>query len=155
MGPPGLWMGPGMIPTLHSPGVMIPGQLGPISRVGLPDMKFFTRIMSITGIPSVMATTISIPASTASIMASAAKGGGTKIMLQLAPVFVTASLTVLKTGTSSIFWPAFPGVTPATTWLPYATHCRVWNCPSRPVIPWTMTRVCLSTNMLTILLRFS
>ena len=27
---PGLWMWPGMMPILHSPGVMTPGQLGPI-----------------------------------------------------------------------------------------------------------------------------
>jgi hypothetical protein len=74
--------------------------------------------MSMTGMPSVMATIISIPASAASIIASAAKGGGTNIMLQFAPVLSTASLTVLNTGTSSIFWPAFPGVTPATTFVP-------------------------------------
>lgn len=30
---PGLWMYPGMIPILHSPGLIIPGQLGPISLV--------------------------------------------------------------------------------------------------------------------------
>lgn len=30
---PGLWMYPGMIPILHSPGLMIPGQFGPMSRV--------------------------------------------------------------------------------------------------------------------------
>ena len=28
---PGLWMWPGMMPILHSPGVMVPGQFGPIS----------------------------------------------------------------------------------------------------------------------------
>ena len=33
---PGLWMRPGMIPILHWPGVMIPGQFGPISRTALP-----------------------------------------------------------------------------------------------------------------------
>ena len=29
---PRLWMWPGMMPILHSPGVITPGQLGPISR---------------------------------------------------------------------------------------------------------------------------
>ncbi len=62
----------------------------------MPARKFFTLIMSMTGMPSVMATIISTPASAASMMASAANGGGTKIMLQLAPVALTASLTVLK-----------------------------------------------------------
>ena len=28
---PGRWMWPGMIPILHSPGVITPGQLGPTS----------------------------------------------------------------------------------------------------------------------------
>jgi hypothetical protein len=78
----------------------------------------FTRIMSMTGMPSVMQTIRGTSASAASMMASAAKGGGTKIMLALAPAILTASDTVLKTGTSSIFWPPFPGVTPATTWVP-------------------------------------
>lgn len=30
---PFLWMAPGMMPILHSSGLMIPGQLGPMSRV--------------------------------------------------------------------------------------------------------------------------
>ena len=33
---PGACMKPGMMPTLHSPGVMRPGQFGPMSRVDLP-----------------------------------------------------------------------------------------------------------------------
>lgn len=28
-----LWMYPGMMPILHSPGLMMPGQLGPMRRV--------------------------------------------------------------------------------------------------------------------------
>ncbi len=42
--------------------------------------------------PSVMQTTSAMPASAASITASAANGGGTKITDALAPVFFTASL---------------------------------------------------------------
>ncbi len=56
---------------------MMPGQFGPISRVGLPASAAFTRIMSFTGMPSVMHTTSSMPASAASRMASAAKAAGT------------------------------------------------------------------------------
>ena len=74
---PFLWMNPGMIPILHSPGVMIPGQFGPISRVGEPLNAALTLIMSLTGRPSVMHTTSSIPASMASRMESAANGAGT------------------------------------------------------------------------------
>jgi hypothetical protein len=52
-----------------------------------------------TGMPSVMATTSSRPASTPSRMASAAKAGGTNIALAVAPVACfTASATVSKIG---------------------------------------------------------
>src|SRR5213082_2582880 len=44
-------MYPGMIPILHSPGVMIPGQFGPISTdSGYPLRKAFTFTISNTGI---------------------------------------------------------------------------------------------------------
>ena len=68
---------PGMIPILHSPGVSTPGQLGPISRDFEPDSARFTRTMSSTGMPSVMATISGTSASIASRIESAAKGGGT------------------------------------------------------------------------------
>ena len=62
--------------------------------------------MSWAGMPSVMQTTSSTPASAASRIASAANRGGTKIMLVLAPVSSTASWTVLKIGMPSTSWPA-------------------------------------------------
>ena len=74
---PGLWMWPGMMPILHWPGVMTPGQFGPISRVFAPHSARLTLTMSSTGMPSVMQTTSGMPASVASRIASAAKGGGT------------------------------------------------------------------------------
>ena len=40
---PGLWMWPGMMPILHSPGVMTPGQFGPIRRVFEPLHVAFHR----------------------------------------------------------------------------------------------------------------
>ena len=55
----------------------MPGQFGPIRIVGLSTSARFTFIMSSTGIPSVMATISSIPASIASRIESAANGGGT------------------------------------------------------------------------------
>ncbi|MCY1242094.1 hypothetical protein D9M72_550360 [compost metagenome] len=61
-----------------------------------------------------------IPASAASIIASAAKAGGTKIIVVSAPAWSTASLTVLKTGRSKCVVPPFPGVTPPTTFVPYS-----------------------------------
>src|SRR6266576_1671788 len=87
-----------MIPILHAPGVMIPGQFGPISRVLFPRICAFTRIMSITGIPSVMQTTRSRSASTASRIESAANAAGTKIIETLQSVFCFASQTVSNTG---------------------------------------------------------
>ena len=74
---PRLWMWPGMMPILHSSGVMMPGQFGPMSRVFDPARARFTFTMSRTGMPSVMQTTSGSSASTASRMASPAKGGGT------------------------------------------------------------------------------
>ena len=87
-----------------------------------------------------------MPASAASMTASAANGGGTKITDALAPVFSTASATVLNTGQPSCVVPPLPGVTPPTTLVPYAAACFAWNVPSRPVMPWTMRRVFLSTR---------
>jgi hypothetical protein len=75
------------------------------------------RIMSSVGMPSVMQTTRSSPASAASITASAAKAGGTKMTLALAPVS-TAPATVSKIGQPSCVVPPLPGVTPPTTLVP-------------------------------------
>ena len=66
-----------MMPILISSGVMMPGQLGPSSSVLRPFMRSRVRIMSRTGMPSVMQITRSSPASTASSIAAAANGGGT------------------------------------------------------------------------------
>ena len=84
-----------------------------------------------------------MPASAASMIASAANGGGTKITEALAPVAFTASATVLNTGQPSWVVPPLPGVTPPTTLVWYAAAALAWNVPSRPVRPWTMRRVLL------------
>ena len=76
--------------------------------------------MSCTGIPSVMQKIVLMPDAAASAMASAAPAAGTKMQLVFAPVFSTASRTVLKTGTvpSRPSSPPRPGVTPATILVP-------------------------------------
>jgi hypothetical protein len=94
---------------------MMPGQFGPISRVREPFMNSTTLSMSAVGMPSVMHTTSGMLASVASMMASAANGGGTKITLAFAPVSRMASWTLLKTGQPSCVVPPLPGVTPPTT----------------------------------------
>ena len=86
--------------------------------------------MSWAGMPSVMQMTSSMPESAASRMASAAKGAGTKMREVLALVRWTASSTVLNTGTdSSHSMPPRPGVTPATTWVPYSMQRLVCSDP--------------------------
>src|SRR5262249_27713707 len=147
-------MRPGMMPILHSPGVMIPGQLGPIRRTPRPaaarrSRDARARSISLIGMPSVMQAITATPASAASTIASAAKGGGTKIIEASAPVARTASETVSKTGIPSWIVPPLPGVTPATTCVPYSRHASAWNVPSRPVSPWTSSLVFFPTQMLT------
>ena len=74
--------------------------------------------MSAIGMPSVMQTASAMPASTASMIASAAKGGGTKMTVAFAPVSCTVCATVLKTGKPKCWEPPLPGVTPPTTVVP-------------------------------------
>jgi hypothetical protein len=112
-----------------------------MSRVGLPLMNDVTFSMSMVGMPSVMQTASGMAASAASMMASAANGGGTKMTVALAPVSRTASCTLLNTGQPSWVVPPLPGVTPPTTCVPYAAAALAWKVPSRPVSPWTMSRV--------------
>ncbi len=88
-----------------------------------------------------------MPAAAASMIASAAKAGGTKIIEALQPVSAPASSTESKTGIPSTFWPPLPGVTPATTWVPYSRQPRAWKRPSVPVMPCTTRRVSWSTQI--------
>ncbi len=74
---PSLWMWPGMMPILAFPGLITPGQFGPTSVVSRDSRKAWTPIMSRAGMPSVMQTTSGSPAPAASMIASAANGGGT------------------------------------------------------------------------------
>ncbi len=79
-----------MMPTLASPGVVAPGQLGPMRRAPRACTSATTGIMSSAGMCSVMAKTVSTPAPTASMIASGAAKAGTKMTLALAPVLSTA-----------------------------------------------------------------
>jgi hypothetical protein len=80
-------------------------------------------IMSSVGIPSVMQTTSATPAAVASMIASAAAAGGTKMSDAFAPVSRTASAIVLKMGQPSCVVPPLPGVMPPTMVVPYAAAC--------------------------------
>ena len=71
--------------------------------------------------PSVTATINSMPASAASKhRVGAAAGAGTMTIVAVAPVSATASFTDANTGIPSMSVPAFFGLTPPTTLVPYA-----------------------------------
>ena len=75
---PGLKIDAGMMPILHSPAVITPGQFGPISRDFEPrERALHLAPCPATGMPSVMQTISGISASIASQIASAAPAGGT------------------------------------------------------------------------------
>src|SRR5829696_7750508 len=107
--------------------------------------------------PSVMTTASPICASTASMTAPFANGGGTKMTLTSAPVSFMASATPPKTGTlapsKSTLSPAFFGFTPPTIAVPEASMRWVCLRPSEPVMPWTMTLL-FSLRKIDISLRF-
>ena len=62
----------------------------------------------------------SMPASAASITASFTPGAGMKTHDAVAPVASIASATLANTGMPSTSVPAFFGLVPATTCVPYA-----------------------------------
>ena len=78
---PFLQIKPGVIPIFDSSAVIMPGQFGPISMLEDLLSIFFTSIISLTGIPSEIHTINLIFSSMASIIASAANFGGTKIVV--------------------------------------------------------------------------
>src|SRR3954451_1087077 len=133
----------GMMPTFERPGVMRPGQLGPISRVPPLSWAYWKKAaVSWTGTPSVMTTTSGTPASTASTTAAFVPLAGTKTTDTSAPVLSTASPTESNTGwltlsLNSTVCPPLPGVTPPTIFVPDPSMRWVCLRPSEPVIPCT------------------
>ena len=111
---------PAVMPMLHFPGLIAPGQFGPSRRVcgNCRTSVLNTRASSCAGMPSVMHTTKPMPAAAASRIAAGAAFGGTATNEASAPVAATASATESKTGIPSTSWPPLPGVTPATTCVP-------------------------------------
>src|SRR5947209_6843560 len=99
-----------------------------------------------------MTTSSGISASMASMMASLANFGGTKMIDTSAPVFSIASLTPPKTGSLTIrpplsscvtVVPALRALTPPTIWVPALSIRAVCTVASLPVMPWTMTLLSL------------
>src|ERR1700709_1313596 len=131
----------GMIPALDFPGLIRPGQFGPMIRVFPPLATLYAQapVESCTGTPSVMTTASPIPASIASIMAALVNGGGTKRTAPAAPVLSIPSATDPNTGTSvpstSTDFPALRGFTPPTMVVPEASIRRGGFIPSEPAMP--------------------
>ena len=94
---------PAVMPMLHLPGLIMPGQFGPSKRVAGKSRCNVanTRASSCAGMPSVIHTTNPIPARAASRIAAGAAFGGTAINEAVAPVAFTASSTESKTGMPS------------------------------------------------------
>ena len=65
------------MPSLHSSGVITPGQFGPINVDLLPAIMALILIISWTGMPSVMHAITGISASIASTIEANANLGGT------------------------------------------------------------------------------
>ena len=109
---------PGMMPILHLPGEMMPGQFGPISRECLRLEEAPTRTMSSAGMPSVMQTMSGMPGvgrfhdgvGRGRRRNEDHRGVGAGLLDRFA--------TVLKIGQPSCVVPPLPGVTPPTTLVP-------------------------------------
>src|SRR5712691_7900085 len=132
---------PPIMPTTALPGPKTPSVFGPTNIAPFALAAAAICIASQTGTRSGTSTVSLIPASIAEIAASFTPAAGTKrTEMSILPNELTASCGVLKTGTPRTFSPPLPGVTPATTFVPYSRINRVRARPSRPVIPWTSTR---------------
>jgi len=115
-----LAISPAVMPMLHFPGLMMPGQFGPRRRTfGKSRFNLLkNHASSCAGTPSVMHTMNSTPPSAASMTASRTPGAGMKMHEAFAPVAATASPTDAKIGMPSTSVPAFFGLVPPTTLVP-------------------------------------
>ena len=110
-----------------------------------------TGIMSSAGMPSVMQKIVAIPAPTASSTASGAPAGRHEDAGRVGAGLARPRRRRCRTpgrGRRAPGCPPLPGVTPATSGVPYSSIGGEWNSPSRPVMPWTTRRVSRPTRML-------
>ena len=132
---------PPIMPTTPLPGLNTPSVFGPTNIAPFALAAAAISIASHTGTRSGTSTVSLIPASIAEMAASFTPAAGTKSTeISILPSAFTASCGVLNTGTPSTVCPPLPGVTPATTFVPYSRIRRVRAWPSRPVMPCTSTR---------------
>ena len=139
---------PPIIPTTALPGLKIPSVFGPTNVAPFALAAAAISIASQTGTRSGTSTVSLIPASMAAIAASFTPAAGTNSTeISIFPRAFTASCGESNTGTPSTVCPPLPGVTPATTFVPYSRIKRVRAWPSRPVMPCTRTRLVSSIRI--------
>jgi len=145
---PGLWMWPGMMPILHSPGVITPGQFGPIRRT--PSSSHFTFTSSMSSVGTPLGDADDQPDSAVGrledrVLAERRRhvdhrcvgtGGGNRVGHGVEYRQAEVGLATLA------------GVTPPTIFVPYSMACFECEVPCEPVKPWQMTLVSLLTRML-------
>ena len=146
--PAGVVMSAGMMPALDFPGLIRPGQFGPMIRVVPVFWTYWKNsAVSWTGTPSVITTTSGTPG----VHGLDDRGLGERRAARRPPrrrrrSAATASATVPKTGSvapsKSTVSPALPGLTPPTMRVPESSIRWVCLRPSEPVMPWTMTVDC-------------
>ena len=104
-----------------------------------------TRASSCAGIPSVMHTTKAMPAAAASMMAAGAALGGHERRVGTRGGDGVGD--GVEDGDALDVLASLPGVTPATTCVPYSRLRRPWKRPWPPVSPCTSSLVSWSTKM--------
>ena len=118
----GSWaISPAVMPMLHLPGLMMPGQFGPSRRVfGVVAQQRVVDLGLVLGRDALGDAHDEADAGRGGLedRGRDAFGGTATNDARSAPVAATASATVSKTGMPSTSCPPLPGVTPATTWVP-------------------------------------
>ena len=141
------------MPSMALPGLMMPAQFGPtiivpaVARIAHQVALHPHHVLSRDAVGD-RADSL-MPASAASMMASAQKAGATKVMRCVGAGLLDRFLHGVEQRHGRDGWPPpLPGVTPPTTLVPYSIISFAWKVPLSPVMPWTMTGVFSSIRML-------
>lgn len=143
---PGRYTSAGIMPTLHRPGTITPGPLGPTSTAPRREMRGGLRHVpyrdtlgdaddeveaGVRRLDQRVASAAGRHEEHGDIRAGSLDRGGD------GP----------EDGHAILRAPGLAGETPATIVVPAARMRAVWSAPSRPVMPCTRTRLCASTRI--------